>query len=99
MPARSAAATEECGVKSAAARHIAAARTGLTEAGYKGQPIKMIANKRYSFVFDSAVLVQAMAEAIGLKIDIDLLQPKKLSFAHSSPKSAGEERPPTEREE
>jgi peptide/nickel transport system substrate-binding protein len=52
---------------------IAQARKLLAEAGYKGQPIKMIANKRYSFVFDSAVLVQAMAQAIGLKIEIEVL--------------------------
>jgi peptide/nickel transport system substrate-binding protein len=52
---------------------IAQAKKLLSEAGYKGQPIKLIANKRYSFVFDSAVLVQAMAQAIGLKIDIEVL--------------------------
>src|SRR5258707_4235347 len=33
----------------------------------------MIANKRYSFVFDSAVLVQAMAQAVGLRIEIEVL--------------------------
>jgi peptide/nickel transport system substrate-binding protein len=52
---------------------IAQAKKLLVEAGYKGQPIKMIANKRYSYVFDSAVLVQAMAQAIGLKIEIEVL--------------------------
>jgi peptide/nickel transport system substrate-binding protein len=52
---------------------IAQAKKLLVEAGYKGQPIKLIANKRYSYVFDSAVLVQAMAQAIGLKIDIEVL--------------------------
>jgi peptide/nickel transport system substrate-binding protein len=52
---------------------IAQAKKLLVEAGYKGQTIKLIANKRYSFVFDSAVLVQAMAQAIGLKIDIEVL--------------------------
>jgi peptide/nickel transport system substrate-binding protein len=52
---------------------IAQARKLLVEAGYKGQTIKLIANKRYSFVFDSAVLVQAMAQAVGLKIEIEVL--------------------------
>jgi len=33
----------------------------------------MIANKRYSFVFDSAVLVQAMAQAVGINIEIEVL--------------------------
>jgi peptide/nickel transport system substrate-binding protein len=52
---------------------IAAAKKLLAEAGYKGEPIKMIANKRYTYVFDAAVLVQAMAQAAGIKIDIEVL--------------------------
>src|SRR5207247_9550208 len=55
------------------AQDIPQARKLLAEAGYKGQPIKLIANKRYSFVFDAAVLVQAMAETAGLKGDIEVL--------------------------
>ena len=54
-------------------QNIAEAKKLLAEAGYKGQPIKMIANKRYTNVFDSAVLVQAMAQAVGIKIDIEVL--------------------------
>ena len=54
-------------------QNIAEAKKLLTEAGYKGQPIKMIANKRYTHAFDSAVLVQAMAQAVGIKIDIEVL--------------------------
>jgi peptide/nickel transport system substrate-binding protein len=52
---------------------IAEAKKLLAAAGYHGQPIKMIANKRYSFVFDSAVLVQAMAQAVGINIEIEVL--------------------------
>ena len=55
------------------AQNIAEAKKLLVEAGYHGQPIKMIANKRYSFVFDSAVLVQAMAQAVGINIEIEVL--------------------------
>jgi peptide/nickel transport system substrate-binding protein len=54
-------------------QNIAEAKKLLAEAGYHGQPIKLIANKRYSFVFDSAVLVQAMAQAVGINIDIEVL--------------------------
>jgi peptide/nickel transport system substrate-binding protein len=54
-------------------QNIAEAQKLLAEAGYKGQPIKLIANKRYSYVFDAAVLVQAMAEAVGIKIEIEVL--------------------------
>ncbi|HEX7924548.1 MAG TPA: ABC transporter substrate-binding protein [Bradyrhizobium sp.] len=52
---------------------IAEAKKLLAQAGYHGQPIKMIANKRYSYVFDSAVLVQAMAQAAGINIEIEVL--------------------------
>jgi peptide/nickel transport system substrate-binding protein len=54
-------------------QNIAEAKKLLAAAGYQGQPIKMIANKRYSFVFDSAVLVQAMAQAVGINIEIEVL--------------------------
>ena len=54
-------------------QNIAQAKKLLAEAGYKGQPIKMIANKRYSSVFDAAVLVQAMAQAVGINIEIEVL--------------------------
>jgi peptide/nickel transport system substrate-binding protein len=54
-------------------QNIAEARKLLAQAGYHGQPIKMIANKRYSYVFDSAVLVQAMTQAIGINIELEVL--------------------------
>ena len=54
-------------------QNIAEAKKLLAQAGYHGQPIKMIANKRYSFLFDSAVLVQAMAQAVGINIELDVL--------------------------
>jgi peptide/nickel transport system substrate-binding protein len=54
-------------------RDIAAAKKLLAEAGYKGQPIKMLATKRYANVFTAAVLMQAMAEEAGVKIEIEVL--------------------------
>jgi peptide/nickel transport system substrate-binding protein len=54
-------------------QNIAEAKKLLAQAGYHGQPIKMIANKRYSNVFDSAVLVQAMAQAVGVNIQLEVL--------------------------
>jgi peptide/nickel transport system substrate-binding protein len=44
----------------------------LAEAGYSGQPIKLVANKRYAEMFDQAVLVQAMAAQVGLNVDVDV---------------------------
>jgi peptide/nickel transport system substrate-binding protein len=51
----------------------AQAKKLLAEAGYHGQPIKMITNKRYSFVFDSAVLAQEMARSAGINIELEVL--------------------------
>ncbi|MBI1262149.1 MAG: ABC transporter substrate-binding protein [Rhizobiales bacterium] len=59
--------------KSVAPADIAAARKLLKEAGYKGEPIKLIANKRYPQMFDAAILVQAMAQQAGIKIDLEVL--------------------------
>jgi peptide/nickel transport system substrate-binding protein len=53
-------------------RDLVQAKKLLAEAGYKGETIKLIANKRYSYMFDSAVLVQAMALEAGIKIDVEV---------------------------
>ena len=55
------------------AQNIAEAKKLLLEAGYRGQPVKMITNKRYSFVFDSSVLVQAMAQTVGINIELEVM--------------------------
>lgn len=46
----------------------------LKEAGYQGQPIKMIVNKRYTQMFDMGLLSQAMAQASGLNIQMETLE-------------------------
>lgn len=50
------------------------ARALLGEAGYHGQPIKMLVNKRYQQMFDMGVLTQAMAQAAGLNIQMETLE-------------------------
>jgi peptide/nickel transport system substrate-binding protein len=54
-------------------RDLAGARKLLSEAGYKGQPIKMITNKRYEAMFDASVLAQAMAQEAGLNVELEVL--------------------------
>ncbi len=54
-------------------RDIAAAKKLLAEAGYRGQPIRMIANKRYEALYSAAVLVQAMATEAGINIELEVL--------------------------
>ncbi|POR56567.1 ABC transporter substrate-binding protein [Bosea psychrotolerans] len=47
----------------------------LAEAGYKGQPIKIIANKRATVPsFPVAVVTQAMLQAAGIKAEIEVLE-------------------------
>lgn len=55
------------------ARNIAAAKKLLADAGYRGQPIKVLTTKRYSYLFDTAVLIQAMAAEAGIRIDVEVL--------------------------
>jgi peptide/nickel transport system substrate-binding protein len=55
------------------ARDVAAARRLLAEAGYRGQTIRMITNRRYPNVYDSAVTAQAMAADAGIKIELEVM--------------------------
>ena len=55
-------------------RDLAQAKRLLAEAGYKGQPIKLLATKRYSSVFNIAMMVQGMAKEAGVNIDVEVLE-------------------------
>jgi len=46
----------------------------LSEAGYKGQPIKLLVNKRYPSIFDMGVFAQAMAKASGINLELETLE-------------------------
>ena len=59
--------------KTRPARDVARARRLLAEAGYKGETIRMIANRRYPNVFDAAVAAQALAAEAGIKIELEVL--------------------------
>jgi peptide/nickel transport system substrate-binding protein len=53
--------------------NLAEAKRLLAEAGYAGQPIRLIANKRYNAMFEVAVLAQAMLQQAGLKVELEVL--------------------------
>lgn len=56
-------------------RHdLAAAKKLITDAGYKGEKIVMLANKRYPQSFNAAVVAQQMLQAAGLNVDIEVLE-------------------------
>jgi peptide/nickel transport system substrate-binding protein len=51
------------------------ARKLLKEAGYKGEPIKLLANKRPIVPsFEVAVIAQAMLQAVGLNVEIENIE-------------------------
>lgn len=52
----------------------ALAKKLAAEAGYKGEPIKMVTNKRYAASFDSAVFAQAMARDAGINIELEVIE-------------------------
>lgn len=52
----------------------AAARKLLQEAGYKGEKIVMLANKRYPQSFDAAVVAQQMLKGAGINVEIEVLE-------------------------
>ncbi len=52
----------------------AAAKKLLVEAGYKGEKIVMLANKRYTNSFDAAVIAQQMLKSAGINVEIEVLE-------------------------
>jgi len=55
-------------------RDIAQAKKLLADAGYKGQPIKVLASKRYNSLFNIAMMVQGMANDAGINVDVEVLE-------------------------
>ena len=54
-------------------RDLAQAKRLLSEAGYQGQPISLIANKRYEATYNAAVIIQALALEAGINLQIEVL--------------------------
>lgn len=54
-------------------RDLDEARRLLKEAGYAGQPLKMLTNKRYPEVYEITVLAQAMAAEAGINIEFEVI--------------------------
>lgn len=60
--------------KQAVPHDLAAAKRLLGEAGYRGQPIRILANKRFQSMFDGAVLAQAMLQQVGMNVEIEVIE-------------------------
>jgi peptide/nickel transport system substrate-binding protein len=54
-------------------RDLDQAKKLLKEAGYTGQPIKLITNKKYPPMFNSALVAQAMAAEAGFNIELEVI--------------------------
>lgn len=50
------------------------ARQLLAEAGYKGEKITLIASKEYMSVYNEAVYVQAMMQAVGINVELQVIE-------------------------
>ncbi|EIM26335.1 ABC transporter substrate-binding protein [Microvirga lotononidis] len=46
----------------------------LQEAGYKGEPLVILTNKRYPQTFASSVIAQAMLQAVGINANLEVLE-------------------------
>lgn len=51
----------------------ARARALLAAAGYKGQPVRIQTNRKFPFMFDNAIAVQAMLAAVGIDARLEVL--------------------------
>lgn len=50
------------------------ARRLLADAGYRGQPLTITTNRRFTDMFDQALLVQAMARKAGINLRLDVTE-------------------------
>lgn len=53
---------------------VAKAKRLLAEAGYRGQPIKIVTNSRFAVMNDIAILVQAMGQAAGINFVVETIE-------------------------
>lgn len=50
------------------------ARRLLAQAGYQGQKIKLITNRRYADLFDQSIMIQSMARQAGINVELVVLE-------------------------
>jgi peptide/nickel transport system substrate-binding protein len=53
---------------------VALAKKLLAEAGYKGEPIKMVTNRRYPDMYDQSVMMQGMLKQAGINVELEVLE-------------------------
>jgi peptide/nickel transport system substrate-binding protein len=53
---------------------VAAAKKLLAESGYKGQPIKMVTNRRYPDMYEQSVMMHGMLRQAGINVDLEVLE-------------------------
>ncbi|RJF97435.1 ABC transporter substrate-binding protein [Noviherbaspirillum saxi] len=53
---------------------VNAAKQLVAQSGYKGQPIKLVTNRRYPDMYDQAMMVQSMAAKAGINIELEVLE-------------------------
>jgi peptide/nickel transport system substrate-binding protein len=60
--------------KTGYSKDIEQAKALLTQAGYKGQPITIITNQRYPYMYHQAVIAQQLLERVGIHCQLQLLE-------------------------
>ena len=53
---------------------VALAKKLLAEAGYKGQPIKMVTNRRYPDMYEQSVMMHGMLKQAGVNVELEVLE-------------------------
>ena len=53
---------------------LAAAKKLLSESGYKGQPIRMITNRRYPDMYEQSVMMHGMLRDAGINVELEVLE-------------------------
>ena len=54
-------------------KNLTKAKALLTESGYKGEPLTLMTNKDYQYMFKSAVVASEQLKALGVNVKLDVL--------------------------
>jgi peptide/nickel transport system substrate-binding protein len=67
-------------------RNVEKAKRLMTEAGYKGEPIRFLTTKEYKWMYDFAVVLKQQMEDIGFVVDLQVVDWATLSTRRFNPK-------------
>ena len=68
-------------------KNKAKARALLQEAGYKGEPIRVLTSQEYKWMYDTAIVTKQQLEEVGMNLDLQVVDYATLIQRRNNPKT------------